>query len=472
MATRGLLLVLSALIHRAGSFTVVSRNQVLEKGTVLSTTRENDLVVDDLVADLSNSVVLHSNLGGQGPDEGAENMHIRDIDGLDGNTDVIITVDEGSQYLPNTPEINGLSNAFGLINVKCGSSTSLRFQFVDARNGNKRKFSSIPVSFYDFDESGNGDQEFATIQGASAYWVTNTTQLVSNVSSNTGSWISSVPGKAEDNPLGHNLTDEQKDRTVSVLFENSSTFVVTLGVKPARSNGCQPGVGGRTFLWDFRNALIDQKRNVPEEWSDPQILRPELIYHWADATVTRNNLGNLGPQKDGLRGMQLHNVGTFGGEAIDIAVSIISGTYTANNIDVNGLLNGWGVINGACGSSVDVRFTILSAFEGAPLVLPELMFSFGGLDTGKDGNCVMSVTSAGFNKYYLSKTSEIASKGTDNRTSFSGTKYSPGTEGPLSDNEVDLRFFNVAEIVATLTWGEGGFGGRNTYFRVGNEPVS
>eukprot|EP00927_Polykrikos_kofoidii_P017667 TRINITY_DN1806_c0_g1_i5.p1 TRINITY_DN1806_c0_g1~~TRINITY_DN1806_c0_g1_i5.p1 ORF type:complete len:501 (-),score=55.48 TRINITY_DN1806_c0_g1_i5:73-1497(-) len=474
MAAGKFLPVLAAIAHRAGSIAVVPHKD----GTRLSattadfSTSREDEAAGDLVADLSNSVVLHSNLGGQGPDEGAENLHIRDVDELDGSTDLIITVDDGSQYIPNNAEINGLSNAFGLINVKCGSSTNLRFQFVNTLTGNRQKFSSIPVTFYDFDQTDIGDKEYASIQGASAYWLTKTTQLVSNISSNTGSWTSSVPGGTDDNPVDHNLSEEQRDRCVSVLFENASTFVVTFGVKPATSNGCSPGVGGRTFLWDFRNALIDQKRNVPEEWSDPQILRPELIYHWADATVTRNNLGNLGPKKDGLRGMQLHNVGTFGGEAIDISVSIISGTYIANNIDMNGLLNGWGVINGACGSSVDVRFTILSAFEGAPLVLPELMFSFGGLDTGMDGNCVMSMTSVGFNKYDLSENSEIAVKTTENRTSFSGTKYTPGTVGPLAENKVDLRFFNVAEIIATLSWSEGGFGGRNMYFHVGNEPIS
>jgi hypothetical protein len=463
-------LVLAALLYRAGSFAVVSRGEptrLSATSTDLSTAREDDDIAGELVADMSNSVVLHSNLGGQGPDEGAENMHIRDVDGTTGTTDLIITASGGSQYKPNNPEINGLSNAFGLINVKCGSSASLRFQFVNSATGNKQKFSSLPVSFYDFDQSGNGDQEFATIQGASAYWVTTTTQLVSNISSNKGSWISSITGHTEDNPLDHNLTDEQKDRALSVLFENASTFVVTLGVKPAASNGCAAGVGGRTFLWDFRVALSDQKRVVPQEWSDPQVPRPELIYHWNEASVTRNNLGNAGPETDGLRGMQLHNVGTFGGEAIDMAVSIVSGTYAANNIDMNGLLNGWGVINGACGSSVDVRFTVMSAFEGAPLVLPKLMFSFGGLDAGQDGNCVMSITSTGFNKYYLSESSEVAVSTTENRTSFSGTKYSPGTEGPVVDNNVDLRFFDVAEIVATLTWAEGGVGGRNMYFKVG-----
>jgi len=450
----------------ASTFVLLSAICAVRTSGLAVVSMENSKSENLFVGDFSNSAVLHSNLGGNGPDDGAETLHIRDVAGMESGVNLVITVDDSAAYSPNDSKENGLSYAFGLINVKCGSTARLRFHFVDALTNQRRQFSQIPFTMYDFDRTENGANEVATIEGASSYWATSTTELISDITSDGGSWMSSTVGDSDDNPKDHAFTQQQRDRSVTFLFEHTSTFIVTFAVQPS-SAGCS-GVGGRTFLYDFNNSNSAETQITPKGWSSSKITRPELSYTWKDAFVARNNLGDTGPDIDGLRGILIKKVGIVGGEQIDLSVTVNGGTYVPNNPAENGMRGGWGIINGKCGSSVDLRFTFLSSFEGTAVRLPLVFFSFGGLDAGIDGNCIMSITSKKYNKYYLSEDTELVTTSTENGTMFSGTVHGEGLDPNMKD-AVAYRFYNVNEIFATVTWGEGGVGGRNLYFNAGRE---
>jgi len=133
----------------ASRFVLLSAICAVRTSGLAVVSMENSKSENLFVGDFSNSAVLHSNLGGNGPDDGAETLHIRDVAGMESGVNLVITVDDSAAYSPNDSKENGLSYAFGLINVKCGSTARLRFHFVDALTNQRRQFSQIPFTMYD-----------------------------------------------------------------------------------------------------------------------------------------------------------------------------------------------------------------------------------------------------------------------------------------------------------------------------------
>merc|ERR1719420_2415655 len=82
---------------------------------------------------MDDATVLHSNLGGQGPDDGAETMVVGPVAP---NTNMVISAK--STYTPNTINPRGgvlnnkIHDKFIQINVATNAAVDLQFQLVDA----------------------------------------------------------------------------------------------------------------------------------------------------------------------------------------------------------------------------------------------------------------------------------------------------------------------------------------------------
>eukprot|EP00927_Polykrikos_kofoidii_P032366 TRINITY_DN275_c0_g1_i2.p1 TRINITY_DN275_c0_g1~~TRINITY_DN275_c0_g1_i2.p1 ORF type:complete len:446 (-),score=47.20 TRINITY_DN275_c0_g1_i2:360-1697(-) len=413
----------------------------------------------DLHADITRSFLTHSNLGGAGPDSGSEQVHILGLVATDDErTDLVITAD--SLYRSQQPLENGLAHDFGLINFQCNTSAKLWFQFVDSETHVLRHYSKIYMTLYDFDQSSDGMFEEATINGATAIWVSDTTELISNMSSKGGSWRSSTHGTSKDNPRDkEHMTKEQRDRALTVLFENTGEFEITLAVMPD-AGGCQPY--GRTFLYDFRPALVNETMVRPTEWPSIQSTGPGALFHMERSSLHRNNLGGMGPLTDGLRGIIFKNAGFFDGSNINFAASVANGTYEPYSSESNGFWDGWGKINGQCGSELDLRFSFLNEYDGFPMTIPEVLFSFTGIGSDTDGGCAVSVSMSNFENYSLVDT-EVNVSETSGLTTFS--KAFTQTD---ATSQVDLVFKDVHAARATIKWDVGSSGGKDFLFKIGN----
>jgi len=219
--------------------------------------------------DLTGATVSHSNLGGAGPDGGAEtivysgafNSHSRVID---------MVVSTTSPYTPNVLNANGgvLHNGkhggFGVINMACDGSVDLLFSFVDQATGAPAVPPPFLFTWFDSDHGmAHESRESVTVNGFSSYHITDMSSLdiaevgegLSEVSLAEGegaaTFTSTMRGGKVDNPVSPlHLTRLQADRTLSVFFSGKSSFSVTL----TETGYANPQ--GRNFYFSGTSALI------------------------------------------------------------------------------------------------------------------------------------------------------------------------------------------------------------------------
>jgi len=184
--------------------------------------------------------VLHSNLGGAGPDSGSADLT---FGGVAPGTNLVITA--LSPYTPNSLNPsggilrNGARNGFGVVNLASGSGVDLSFQLQDAATGAAKIMDNFVITFVDGDHGmSHESRESVTVSGFSAYTLdTETTLLVENArddddSLNAGNgmatFVSTLRGSKQDNPESSlALSRLQSRRSVAIMFENKSEFTAT-----------------------------------------------------------------------------------------------------------------------------------------------------------------------------------------------------------------------------------------------------
>lgn len=174
----------------------------------------------------STSTVSHSNLGGQGPDDGAETLVFESIAVQDGvAVDLIVTA--SSEYTPNSALKNGLHGGhFGMINLAVNAAVDLNFRFVD-RNGSPVTLDPFFFTLYDLDQGmAHEARESITARGFSEYRVAEETELrIEVLGDDAATFTSSLRGGKVDNPTHPmSLTNAEKERTVVLKFPETSEF--------------------------------------------------------------------------------------------------------------------------------------------------------------------------------------------------------------------------------------------------------
>lgn len=196
---------------------------------------------DDAI-DFTQANVIHSNLGGAGPDTGDETLVFGNV-----KAGVNLVITATSPYTPNTVNAQGgilrndIKNGFGAINLASGSSVDLKFEFQDAATGQPKVLDQFLFTFFDADHGmAHESREAVTITGFSSYKYTADTALdvtetaVDNAALAAGAGIatftSTMRGGKVDNPTNPlALNDLQARRTVVLMFENKADFTVSAG---------------------------------------------------------------------------------------------------------------------------------------------------------------------------------------------------------------------------------------------------
>jgi len=186
--------------------------------------------------------VSQNNLGGVGPDEGAEEIRYGNAAVVNGqNVDLVVTTD--GTFKTSKPAKNGKSGAFGIINVKCGSSVTLNMKVVDSETGAPVTLDSVAVSWFDLDE-GKKQKGRATVTscGSTGAIVSQNTELTMKREGDCETFTSSVAGTGKDNPKSpHQLSSLHKSRSVTLPFKGVSEWSSTLSLAK--------GPKGRNFMF-------------------------------------------------------------------------------------------------------------------------------------------------------------------------------------------------------------------------------
>jgi len=186
--------------------------------------------------------VSQNNLGGVGPDDGAEEIRYVNAAVIDGQTvDLVLTTD--GDFITNKPSANGNAGAFGKVNVKCGTEVTVKFSVVNSETGAPVTLDSVALTWYDMDEGkkGKGRATVSTCTASGAVSSTNTELVLAN-DGGCHSATSSVAGTGKDNPKSpHNLDSLQIARAVTFPYQGVSEFTSTLSLAK--------GHKGRNFLF-------------------------------------------------------------------------------------------------------------------------------------------------------------------------------------------------------------------------------
>jgi hypothetical protein len=209
------------------------------------------------------NTVIHSNLGGAGPDGGAENLVFGNV-----APDTNLVVTATNPYTPNMLNPsggvlrNGVTEGFGVINLASGSSVDLTFSFVDSRTGAASTRPHTVVTFFDGDHGmAHESRESITIKDMTSFVVDDSTSLTllddgaSAVDQANGNaevtFQSTMRGSKEDNPVSAlSLSNLQAQRAVAALFEDKSQFRVVL----SETGYVNPQ--GRNFYFAGASSLI------------------------------------------------------------------------------------------------------------------------------------------------------------------------------------------------------------------------
>lgn len=197
---------------------------------------------EDNKIDFLNAQVLHTNLGGAGPDAGDATLVFGNV--MPGTNLVVTAL---SAYTPNelNPDggasRNGIQHGFGVINMASDSSVDLKFALVDSDSGEPKVLDSFLFTIFDADHgSSHESREAVTVSGFSAFKVSDDTALdITETATDDESLLagggvatftSTMKGGKAGNPVSPmSLDDVQKMKTVVFLFEDKSEFLVTAG---------------------------------------------------------------------------------------------------------------------------------------------------------------------------------------------------------------------------------------------------
>lgn len=217
--------------------------------------------------DLVNGQVTKSNLGGLGPDTGAQEFRISNAGTSNKNEafDMVITTE--TPYFAKYPQYNGLYNGFGAINIappggdggSFSGTVDFKFTFYAAGTSTPLEMSEVHLAIFDLD--GTATDWGIEYASSSAYkgYVTDVSPsiLATRLPDGKTQFVGSGSANNLPNPRSpETLTDVQRRNSVMYFYVNVSSFVFTFGVEQAPSYASAGN--GRYVMFAGTSSLNDR----------------------------------------------------------------------------------------------------------------------------------------------------------------------------------------------------------------------
>mmetsp|Transcript_9301 Transcript_9301/g.20695 ORF Transcript_9301/g.20695 Transcript_9301/m.20695 type:complete len:475 (-) Transcript_9301:88-1512(-) len=174
----------------------------------------------------------------------------------------------------------------------------------------------------------------------------------------------------------------------------------------------------------------------------------------APPQMLNNNLGGAGPDVTLEKGM------VFGSVAPDVDLVVSNITVYEADTSHNGIQGGFGTIGVAAGTSVDLKFSLVSRTTGQLVKKDNFTFSAVHLDCALDGTGQLQLIASGYKKFYVSADTMVKfERMTDGRVAFLSSARSdlqsmvPGlleVDDTVMASSVALEYHDVSEFEVTL----------------------
>lgn len=190
--------------------------------------------------DFTGSTVSISNLGGVGPDTGAQELRYSNIGTTETGEKFDIVVTALTEYRAANPSLNGNSNGFGVITTDCltapTDSTDFKFSFVQPGTNTPVLVSEIHMAIFDLDGIEANGVEVAASKGYRGYVTDETPSvLASRLADGRTKFSSSQAIDNVPNPTNpDSLTTEQRQNSLMYFYQNVTEFELTFGIETCR----------------------------------------------------------------------------------------------------------------------------------------------------------------------------------------------------------------------------------------------
>merc|ERR550532_789942 len=205
---------------------------------------------------MDDATVLHSNLGGHGPDNGAQSMLLGPV-----APGINLEVTAQSPYTPNTINPRGgvlnnkIHDKFIQINVATNTAVDLQFQLVDSATGQPTTIDKFAFTMVDRDQGmSHESRESITVDGFSSFKAGSDVAVESKGES-SATFSSTLRGGNVDNPTSpHSLSGLAERRSAVLLFAEAGKF----NLRIEESDYANPQ--GRNLLFAGRSGLLCEEK--------------------------------------------------------------------------------------------------------------------------------------------------------------------------------------------------------------------
>jgi len=206
--------------------------------------------------------VLHNNLGHKGPHQGSEGILYKAVEYFQNmHRDVQVHLHTDSLYNPWNVFANGLNGRFGVFNQLSGHPLDVAFRFTDLA-GKPLILKSFSLSIYDMDRDqnpGEGVENVTPVTTVHRVYRTSDTL----VQENSGSYLGTVPGTYDDNPV-QVVAQSKADEDKCLVLEYKDVHTVRITFDSTK------GFAARTTQFCLLNALkCKVKPDKPSSWHVP-----------------------------------------------------------------------------------------------------------------------------------------------------------------------------------------------------------
>jgi len=214
---------------------------------------------------ISMEKAIYRNLGRKGPDAGPEGMiytgaDVKPIGSFNGRrpapSPVMVVLNASTAMDFETDfTYNGMSGECARVNLKHGTSMLMTVKLLDGLTMQPAVIKSLDFTFFDLDTHATGNEvEYIKVWGLSSFVLTQNTMINSAIdhTDDSATFEATTPGTGLDNPTDPLLlTSEQKNKAVTLHFEDISQFKLELG-----SIDKTPHQGGhRAFIFVAKPSL-------------------------------------------------------------------------------------------------------------------------------------------------------------------------------------------------------------------------
>jgi hypothetical protein len=205
-------------------------------------------------------------LGGKGPDKGAEGIVYPAVFLQPGHPpEALLLVVNATNDIQTEPRANGRGGKFARLTARGGSHIDATFKILKAKTMEPAILRELDITFFDLDTHSSGSAvEYVELKGFSQYFLTRNTEIKVKKDGDFTMFKASQVGTADDNPKDPLLlTIQQKNRAVTIKYQDIHKFDVKLGVEGEGGGG-----GNRWFNFVPRPSLLCART---KDGDDPEV---------------------------------------------------------------------------------------------------------------------------------------------------------------------------------------------------------